>query len=395
MTVKQGYKYTEEFGYIPNDWEIKYFGNCFKFLKSYPFSREELTTNGIIKYIHYGDIHGYNSVWLNCDINLNVFLKKNKMQKYEYLQTGDLIFVDASEDYDGVTKCIELKTSSQDFIISGLHTIPLRPKEKLFALGFIGYLSSILLVKNQFIKYATGMKVVGISKTNLKQISFPLPPIHEQEKIAQVLFDTDKLLESIENLLEKKRNLKIATMQKLLTPQPHWEEKKLRDIVGIITTGKLDANAMVKNGIYRFYTCAKEFYWINKYAFEGSSILISGNGANVGYIHYYCGKFNAYQRTYVLQQFYCEDKFLKFFLDKNLSKRIEEDLNSSNTPFIKKSTLTNMVILLPPIQEQQQIVQILSDMDKEIEILEKELEKYKMIKIGAMQELLTGKTRLV
>ena len=66
-----------------------------------------------------------------------------------------------------------------------------------------------------------------------------------------------------------------------------------------MTTGKLDANAMVENGKYRFYTCAKDYYKINEYAFDTDALLISGNGANVGYIHHYEGKFNAYQRTYV------------------------------------------------------------------------------------------------
>lgn len=78
-----------------------------------------------------------------------------------------------------------------------------------------------------------------------------------------------------------------------------------------------------------------------------------------------------------------------------MSLRIEEELNSSNTPFIKKTTLVDMVIFLPPIQEQQKIAQILSDMDEEIDALEKELEKYRLLKTGTMQELLTGKTRLL
>ena len=79
---------------------------------------------------------------------------------------------------------------------------------------------------------------------------------------------------------------------------------------------------MVENGQYRFYTCAKDYYYIDKYAFDTEALLISGNGAYVGYIHYYKGKFNAYQRTYVLDQFTENIQYIKVYLDEFLSKRI-------------------------------------------------------------------------
>ena len=70
---------------------------------------------------------------------------------------------------------------------------------------------------------------------------------------------------------------------------PEWEDTTLGELCSI-TTGKLDANAMIGNGEYRFYTCAKEYYRIDNYAFDTDALLVSGNGANVGYIHHYKGK---------------------------------------------------------------------------------------------------------
>lgn len=93
-----------------------------------------------------------------------------------------------------------------------------------------------------------------------------------------------------------------------------WERKLLGEVVRSVKTGKLDANAMVENGKYRFYTCAKNYYRIDEYAFEGEALLIAGNGAYLGYIHHYIGKFNAYQRTYVLQDFDTNVVFLKCLL---------------------------------------------------------------------------------
>ena len=77
-----------------------------------------------------------------------------------------------------------------------------------------------------------------------------------------------------------------------------WEVVNLGRTCTQVTTGKLDANAMKESGEYRFYTCAKDYCQIDTYAFDTEALLVSGNGANVGYIHYYKGEFNAYKRTY-------------------------------------------------------------------------------------------------
>ena len=74
----------------------------------------------------------------------------------------------------------------------------------------------------------------------------------------------------------------------------------LGSILGTIKTGKLNANAMVEDGEYPFFTCDANPFKIDKYAFDTEAIIVSGNGSQVGHINYYNGKFNAYQRTYVL-----------------------------------------------------------------------------------------------
>ncbi len=169
-----------------------------------------------------------------------------------------------------------------------------------------------------------------------------------------------------------------------------WEKKVLGSICGYIATGKLDANAMVDGGEYRFYTCAENYYQIDTYAFEGQSLLISGNGANVGYVHYYNGKFNAYQRTYVLQNFQENIFYLKHYLKTYLKNRIAKEVNAGNIPFIKLNTLTDMNIFYPVDKtEQEKIAKILSTCDSVIEKTEETIEKYKQIKVGMMQDLFT------
>ena len=173
-----------------------------------------------------------------------------------------------------------------------------------------------------------------------------------------------------------------------------WGKVKLSALVKIITTGKLDANHMVRNGKYRFYTCAKDYYYINNYAFDGEALLISGNGVYVGYVHYYKGKFNAYQRTYVLMDFSCNSIFLKYYLDYFLESQINSEMKDGNTPYIVKSTLEDFSVTIPPLPEQKAIAETLMTFDRHIENLERLIEKKKMVRDGAVEDLMTEKTRL-
>ncbi|WP_270804195.1 restriction endonuclease subunit S [Aeromonas sp. QDB02] len=174
-----------------------------------------------------------------------------------------------------------------------------------------------------------------------------------------------------------------------------WDVCLLKNICSSFKTGKLDANAMILDGEYRFYTCARNYYWINQYAFDDEALLISGNGANVGYIHYYKGKFNAYQRTYVLTCFSADIQFLKKQMEVNLSERIRTEVNAGNTPYITMDTLTDMMVPLPKNrQEQTAIANVLSDSDALIGALEQLITKKQAIKSATMQQLLTGRTRL-
>lgn len=122
-----------------------------------------------------------------------------------------------------------------------------------------------------------------------------------------------------------------------------------------ITTGKLDANAMVENGKFDFYTSGIKKYKINVPAFEGPAITIAGNGATVGYMHYADGKFNAYQRTYVLNKFTVDRSYLFLEIGKELPIKIQQEARTGNIPYIVMEMLTNLDIDLPNISEQSAI----------------------------------------
>ncbi|WP_446043645.1 restriction endonuclease subunit S [Staphylococcus warneri] len=261
-------------------------------------------------------------------------------------------------------------------------------------------------VINKFLKYFYAIvKWNGVEGTTIKRLynknilstKINLPIVEEQEKIGHFFSKLDRQIELEEEKLELLEQQKKGYMQKIFSQQLKfkdengqyyiiWEAEKLGELTNI-TTGSLDANAMVPNGKYKFFTCARETYEIDTYAFDTEALLISGNGANVGYIHYYQGKFNAYQRTYVLNNFKANITYLKYYLEKYLLRRIYSEKRDGNTPYITRSTLYDMEIMIPSLEEQEKIGNFFNKIDNLIELQVDKIEVLKQRKKGLLQKM--------
>ena len=166
-----------------------------------------------------------------------------------------------------------------------------------------------------------------------------------------------------------------------------WEQRKLGDITKI-STGKLDANAMVENGKYDFYTSGIKKYRIDVAAFEGPSITIAGNGATVGYMHLADNKFNAYQRTYVLQEFLVDRSFIFSEIGNKLPKKIKQEARTGNIPYIVMDMLTELKLSIPQNNsEQQKIGSFFKQLDDTIDLHQRKLEKLQELKKGYLQKM--------
>jgi type I restriction enzyme S subunit len=210
----------------------------------------------------------------------------------------------------------------------------------------------------------TGSSYPAINSEDLATIHlYYTPDKKEQLKISRLLDLLDKRIATQNKIIEKLQSLIKGIAQHCIKESTSGNTYvKLGDICQI-TTGKLDANAQVDNGIYPFFTCAEQPFKIDSFAFDTEALLISGNGANLGYINYYKGKFNAYQRTYVLDLFSENIQYIKWALKVLLPKRIAIEKSSSNTPYIVLSTLTDLRLPIPCKSKQSFIANLMQSLE--------------------------------
>ena len=171
-----------------------------------------------------------------------------------------------------------------------------------------------------------------------------------------------------------------------------WNVKKGKALYSI-TTGKLDANAEEPTGIYPFFTCSMFPKKINQYAFDCEALLVAGNGV-VGFTQYYKGKFNAYQRTYVLSDFHnIYPLFLKYYVSNNLKREVEQSSVGSVIQFIKLGDFQNFNIAFPEYKEQEKITEYLEmkcqKIDHIIEKTKSSIVEYKKFKQSIITQAVT------
>ncbi len=377
------------------DWELCKFERIFEKVKSYSLSREVETNEFTgMKYIHYGDIHTKKADKVSENSNIPNIIKKN----FALLEIGDLILTDASEDYKGIATPAVIRENTSFDIVAGLHTIALRPKN--IDPMFLYYLIKAPTFRKYGYKVGTGMKVFGISSSKVLDFTTYIPKNDETKLVSSFLEKIDYALDLHQRKLEQLKEFKKAYLQVMFPEkdervpklrfadfEEEWELRKLGDITKI-STGKLDANAMVENGKYDFYTSGIKKYRIDVPAFEGPAITIAGNGATVGYMHLADNKFNAYQRTYVLQEFVVDRSFLFSEVGNKLPKKINQEARTGNIPYIVMDMLTELKLSIPQDEaEQSKIGSFFKQIDKTIALHQNKLEQLKDLKTAYLQNM--------
>ena len=141
-----------------------------------------------------------------------------------------------------------------------------------------------------------------------------------------------------------------------------WEWVKLKNLV-LIYTGKKDANFGTADGKYDFFTCSNTSIKSSSYSYDGEYLIMPGNGANIGMVTYYKGKFEAYQRTYLLENtFNVYLPYLQYQLESNWKQYNQDKMYGSAIPYIKLGNLEEYLVAFPPLAEQKRIVRRIEEL---------------------------------
>jgi len=232
----------------------------------------------------------------------------------------------------------------------------------------------------------------------------PLPPPAERRAIAEALSDVDDLLGALDALIAKKGAIKQAAMQQLLTGKTRlpgfcgpWEAKHLGEIAHI-KTGCRNNEDKVADGSYPFFVRSEHIERINTYSHDCEAILVPGEGRIGDIFHYMKGRFDVHQRVYAITKFASEvsGRFVYFHMAMNFGVWAMQNTVKATVDSLRLPTFQKFAMEIPPsIDEQVAIVNVLSDLDAEIAALARRRSKTRAIKQGMMQQLLTGRVRLV
>ena len=260
-------------------------------------------------------------------------------------------------------------------------------------------------VNNQIEKILSGSNYPAINSRDVKLIEIPCPPqIAEQRAITEVLSDVDGLINALDALIAKKRAIKQATMQQLLTGKTRlpgfstpWQTKQLGEIANIKTGGRNNEDKD-ENGQYPLFVRSAIVERINSYCFDGEAILVPGEGGIENIFHYINGRFDCHQRVYMINRFAKDvcGKLIYYIMVLQFGSHAMQNTVKATVDSLRLPTFKRFSFSIPKdVIEQRTIAAVLSDMDAEIAALEHRRDKTIAIKQGMMQQLLTGKVRLL
>jgi type I restriction enzyme M protein len=294
--------------------------------------------------------------WKKIELLVRTVTPPAKIQKTAFDPSGRFPIIDQSQEpiagwTDDESAIVR---PSRPLVIFGDHTCAVKLATEPFAQGADGIkiLETVDGVEPRYLFHVIRLRpleTVGYQRhfSLLKEMEIPLPPLEVQKEIVAEIEGYQKVIDGARAVLDHYRPL--------IPIHPDWPSEQLGKLC-TIRTGKKDVNSGNPEGKYPFFTCAREHTFSDVWSFDCEAILVAGNG-DVGAVQYYQGKFEAYQRTYVLSDWVgVTGRYLYFCLDGPLKATVSKLKQGNTMPYIKLGMLSEFQVPLPPLATQQAIV---------------------------------------
>lgn len=343
-----------------------------------------------------------------------------EIKRYQVFN-GDLFFTRSSIVPSGIAFCNWYRCSEKKAVVFDSHVVRFKTNTDVVNPMYL-YLACIRPdARKYFLANAKTATMTTIDQTVLGRCPIPYPALKEQTAIAEAVSDADSLISSLQKLIEKKKAIKQGAMQELLTGKKRlpgfsgeWSKQQLGDICNIVNGGTPSTSiAEFWNGKILWCTptditsCSTKYIYtteskITESGLKASSATLLPKGALLLCSRATIGEVRIAGNTICTNQGFkslvvhqnISNEWLYYMVHVLKFNMLEKAIGSTFLEISKKD-LAELDIIVPEFTEQKAIAQVLSDMDSEIELLEKKLAKYQQIKQGMMQELLTGRIRLV
>jgi len=410
--VPPGYKRTEV-GVIPEDWGLIRLGDLGTFSKGQGIKRDQ-AMSGAIPCIRYGEIYTHHNDVVRKYASR---ISREVANTSKPLKYGDLLFAGSGETKEEIGKTVAFVGTAEAY--AGGDIVILRPHEGVPE--FLGYLLNAPLITRQKASKGQGDAVVHISASALSSIALPYPTKKEQRAIATGLSDADALIESLDRLIAKKRAIKQAAMQQLLTGQTRlpgftdeWETKRLGDVAEIdpenlgsstpptftfnyISLEQVEQGKLLGWSVEKFASAPSRA----RRVLRGRDVLVSTVRPNLQSHYFFDDALPNPVCSTGFAVIRCDERSVNsryvyaHFFGTDVTRQIDKIIAGSNYPAISSGDVRRLTLPFPSLEEQTAIATALSDMDTEIEALERRRDKARQIKQSMMQQLLTGRVRLV
>jgi type I restriction enzyme S subunit len=406
---KEGYKKTK-LGWIPEDWRIKQLGDLGFFTKGKGISKSETTSDGL-QCVRYGELYTHYDNVFEETIS---FISEETANTSVEINRDDILFTCSGEDRKDIGKALAFNGTQPTYAGGDLAIFKSDKFESLFLSSF----ANSSLGKKQKHSLAQGHSVVHIYSKQLSQLYIPLPSLSEQKAIADCLSTWDAAINKQTQLVAAKQELKKALMQQLLSGKKRlpgfdgeWETNRFDYLLDYTprpvqkpntSFTKLGIRSHCKGtfqnigfepeniAIDTLYMVKPKDLIVNiTFAWEGAVAIVKDKDIGALVSHRF--------PTYTFKEGISDADFFKQFIKSKRFRYLLELISpggAGRNRVLSKKELNKLKITIPPYQEQTAIAQVLNAADKEITLLNNQLEQLKAQKRGLMQQLLTGKKRL-